>query len=110
VRPSVIPTVYPTTGSLFVGRTQGASKVNTIGAIEDAATVGETPSGSWRNCGQAHLNAERPAVERLELEQQLAVLDGLRVGDVDPPDDRLDLRLHLVHQLHRLQDAQNLPG
>src|SRR5690242_130046 len=51
---------------------------------------------------------DRPPVQRLELEEQLAVLDRLRVADVDPPHDRLDLGLHLVHQLHRLQDAQRL--
>src|SRR5438067_13691785 len=53
---------------------------------------------------------EQAPVDRLELEQQLAVLDGLRVADVDPPHDRLDLRLHLIHQLHRLQDAERLAG
>ena len=35
---------------------------------------------------------------------------GWRVLDVDPPDDRLDVGLHLVHELHRLEDAECLPG
>src|SRR5688500_4724254 len=52
---------------------------------------------------------KRPARERLELEQQLAELDGLAVLDVDRPDDPLGLRLDLVHQLHRLEDAERLP-
>ena len=51
-----------------------------------------------------------PAVDRLELEQQLPVLDRLGVLDVDRPDDSLDLGLDLVHQLHRLEDAERLPG
>ena len=53
---------------------------------------------------------EGAAVDRLELEEELAVLDRLGVADVDRADDRLDLRLHLVHQLHRLEDAERLPG
>src|SRR3954454_10925558 len=51
---------------------------------------------------------DRPAGERLEVEQHLAELDGLRVLDVDRADDRLDVRLHLVHELHRLEDAEGL--
>src|ERR1700749_3763347 len=53
---------------------------------------------------------DRPAGERLEGEQHLAELDGRRVLDVDRADDGLDVRLHLVHELHRLEDAQRLPG
>src|SRR5215469_11227775 len=67
-----------------------------------------SPRLATRTLRNTRLDSQGPAVERLELEQQLAVLDGLRVGDVDPTDDRVDLRLDLVHQLHRLQDAQNL--
>src|SRR5215510_5195295 len=46
----------------------------------------------------------------LELEQQLAVLDGLPVLDVDRADDSLGLRLELVEELHGLEDAENLSG
>src|SRR5438874_8919130 len=53
---------------------------------------------------------ERTCDDRLELEQELSELDGLGVLDVDRPDDPVDVRLHLVHQLHRFQDAQRLPG
>src|SRR5579862_78555 len=53
-------------------------------------------------------NIERPAVQRLELEQQLAVLHGLGIANVDLADDAFDLRLDLVHQLHRLEDAEGL--
>src|SRR4051794_2010644 len=51
---------------------------------------------------------ERAPVDRLELEEELAVLDRRAVLRVDAPHDRLDLRLHLVHQLHRLEDAERL--
>src|SRR3954470_19216151 len=51
---------------------------------------------------------ERSSVDGLELEQELAVLDRFAVPDVDRPHDRLALRLHLVHELHRLEDAQRL--
>jgi hypothetical protein len=37
--------VYPTSGSAFVARTQGAPIAVAIGATEDAATDVETPSG-----------------------------------------------------------------
>src|SRR5262245_45204357 len=53
---------------------------------------------------------ERDACDRLELEQELSELDGLRVVDVDRADDPLALRLDLVHQLHRLEDAERLAG
>src|SRR4051812_12362461 len=47
--------------------------------------------------------------ERLELEEHLAELDRLRVVDVDLSHDRLEVGLHLVHQLHGLEDAERLP-
>ena len=53
---------------------------------------------------------ERSAVDRLELEEELAELNRLSVADVDLPDDALELGLDLVHQLHRLEDAQRLTG
>ena len=52
---------------------------------------------------------ERSAGERLEVEEHLPELDRLRVVDVDLPHDRLEVGLHLVHQLHRLEDAERLP-
>src|SRR4051794_27840302 len=61
------------------------------------------------NISGGPLDPERPAVGRLELEQKLAVLDGIRVRDVDSAYDPFDLGLHGVHQLHRLEDAQRLP-
>src|SRR5215217_161091 len=51
---------------------------------------------------------ERAAVQRLELEEHLPVLDRLGVLDAHAAHDRLDVRLHLVHQLHRLEDAKRL--
>src|SRR6266566_8959494 len=51
---------------------------------------------------------ERPARQWLEVEQHLSELDRLGVLHVNPPDDRLELGLHLVHQLHRLEDAERL--
>src|SRR5579862_5299059 len=65
---------------------------------------------SPRFATRTRLNIERPAVQRFELEEQLAVFDGLRVPDVDRAHDALDLGLDLVHQLHRLEDAERLPG
>src|SRR6185437_3333445 len=56
------------------------------------------------------LEAWRTAVDRVELEEQLAVLDRLSVLGVDPPNDPLLLGLDLVHQLHRLEDADGLAG
>src|ERR671930_517185 len=44
---------------------------------------------------------QRLARDRLELEQQLPELDRLRVLDQDRAHDPVDVRLHLVHQLHR---------
>src|SRR5712691_11056363 len=51
---------------------------------------------------------ERPAVDPFELEEKLAVLDGLGVPDVDRAHDPLDFGLHFVHQLHRLENAERL--
>src|SRR5690242_10345087 len=51
-----------------------------------------------------------PADKWLELEQQLSELDGGRVLGVHSAHDALDLRLHLVHELHRLEDAERLAG
>src|SRR5207247_2117207 len=51
---------------------------------------------------------ERLGERRLEVEERLAELDGLPVLDVDDANDALDLGLHLVHQLHRLEDAERL--
>src|SRR5438034_5816371 len=73
------------------------------------ATVCSRP-GTQPNLRTGPLEAGRPAVQRLELEQELAVLDGLGVADVDLAHDRLDLGLHLVHQLHRLEDAEGPAG
>src|SRR5262249_46613876 len=48
------------------------------------------------------MSERRPTDERLELEQQLTELDGLGVLGVDAAYDSLDVRLHLVHELHGL--------
>src|SRR5262249_53744132 len=53
---------------------------------------------------------ERSAHDRFELEEELAELDRLRVLDQDRADDAVDVGLHLVHQLHRLENAQRLAG
>src|SRR5579862_2924496 len=63
---------------------------------------------SPRFATRTRLNIERSAVQRLELEQELAVLDRLCVAHVDLADDALDLGLDLVHQLHRLENAERL--
>src|SRR5215211_5555859 len=53
---------------------------------------------------------ERAPVEGLELEEQLSVLDRLGVLDVDRPHRAGNVRLELVEQLHRLEDAERLAG
>src|ERR1051326_927903 len=45
---------------------------------------------------------------RIDPEQRLAVLDGLRVLDEDLAHDARELGLDFVHDLHRLDDAQDL--
>src|SRR5262245_10069068 len=44
----------------------------------------------------------------LELEEELAVLDGLGVLDVDGTHHARALGLQLVEELHRLEDAEHL--
>src|SRR5512146_2041052 len=45
----------------------------------------------------------------IDLEQHLAVFDGLCVFDEDLADDARVFGLDLVHDLHRLDDADDLP-
>src|SRR5947209_1267628 len=51
---------------------------------------------------------QRRAGHRLELEQELPELDRLRVLDMDRAHEPRGVGLHLVHELHRLEDAQRL--
>src|SRR5438309_1938616 len=53
---------------------------------------------------------DRSARQRLEVEQRLPELDRRCVLDVDRADDGLELGLYLVHELHRLENAERLPG
>src|SRR4051794_32127478 len=53
---------------------------------------------------------QRRRLDRLEFEQELAVLDRLGVLDVNRAHDALRLGLELVHELHRLEDAERLTG
>src|SRR5215475_13042395 len=48
------------------------------------------------------------AYSRNDLEQCLSVLDGCTVIDEDRGDRARDVGLDLVHELHRLHDAQDL--
>src|SRR6478735_3648801 len=64
--------------------------------------------GALTVAGRGTLKAWRAAVDRLELEQELAVLDRLGVLRDDPADDPFLIGLDLVHQLHRLEDAERL--
>src|SRR5262245_16668513 len=52
--------------------------------------------------------ARRRSADRADLEEDLAVLDGLGVRGEDLHDLALHLRLDLVHELHRLDDTQRL--
>src|SRR5690348_13134233 len=47
-------------------------------------------------------------MSRRDLEQRLAVLDGSAVLDEDSDDRARSIGLDLVHELHRLDDAQHL--
>src|SRR5689334_9366339 len=51
---------------------------------------------------------EGPLSSRLDREQSLAVLDRLAVLGKHLHDLSGDVRLDLVHELHRLDDAENL--
>src|SRR6266480_8044737 len=64
------------------------------------------PGLPWQERSQP----QRPSIDRFQLDKNLAELHRLRVADVDRADDRLDIRLDLVHQLHRLEDAERLAG
>src|SRR3954465_15478918 len=55
------------------------------------------------------LNIARSSELNRDLEQRLAVLHRRAVIDEDGDDLAGDVRLDLVHQLHRLDDAQHLP-
>src|SRR5689334_25369526 len=59
----------------------------------------------FRNMGSGGPAASGREPDREEL---LAVLDGLAVARVHGEDLALDVRLDLVHQLHRLDDAEDL--
>src|SRR5437588_6727254 len=52
----------------------------------------------------------RDGRDRLELEEQLAELDGLGVAHVDRAHDAGRIGLDLVHELHRLENAERLSG
>src|SRR3954463_4434772 len=54
------------------------------------------------------LNIGRSCSRRGDLEQRLAVLDRRAILDEDCHDRARDVGLDLVHQLHRLDDAQHL--
>src|SRR3954470_19100726 len=55
-----------------------------------------------------NMSAAPACASRGDLEQRLAVLDRRAVLDEDPDDRARDVGLDLVHQLHRLDDAQHL--
>src|ERR671916_1614497 len=68
---------------------------------------------SWKDDGAAAGAAWGAVVAGLAIgvdpEEDLAVLHGLRVLNPDLPDDARELGLDLVHDLHRLDDAEHLP-
>src|SRR5690242_5165452 len=102
------------------GSSVGGSSGSMSTSPSSVSTARQPTSSSHSSCGAVHRRSpgaisvsatseRRPADERLELEEQLSELDGLSILCVDAAHDALDVRLHLVHQLHRLEDAQRLP-
>src|SRR5438477_2983170 len=80
--------------------------------MEDAAAAPARPSyGRQPNTTRDDLSqrVERTTYDRLELEEQLSEFDGRRVLDEDRADDAVDIRLHFVHELQSLEDAERLP-
>src|SRR5262245_45314765 len=79
--------------------------------------AGYAETGGWSAVGPGDKSrsdlssdgVQRKRAEGLQLEEEIAVLDRLLVLHGDPPDAALVLGLDLVHQLHRLEDAQRLP-
>src|SRR5258707_15326699 len=63
---------------------------------------------SPRFATRTRLNIEGRAGQRLELEQQLPVLDRLGVADLELQDDAFDLGLPPAPQPHRPEDSERL--
>src|SRR5712664_4798178 len=100
-------------------------------AVVAGTTAGAGSGAGWRRPADqpspsaTRLRAERAATvprrarrggltagdsaRRLDQEEGLPVLDGVPVLDEDLRDAPADLRLDLVHELHRLDDAHDLP-
>src|SRR5690606_34570598 len=90
-------------------------------AERDLAAIGDqyfaehlsAPGGRRRRRGSGRMRPPPDSWGRsrfgLDAEEHVSVLDGLRVLDADLADDARDLRLELVHELHRLEDAERLP-
>src|SRR5581483_4196737 len=65
--------------------------------------------GGWPSSrGRTSPGAPAGGALRLQQEERLAELDGLGVLDQHPDDAARHLRLDLVHELHRLDDADDL--
>src|SRR6185312_3464464 len=88
----------------------GISSTTAGSAAEGTAAAARKEGVRGGTRGSPTSKADWPTVDGLELEQQLAVLDRLAVLGVDPRDEALLLGLDLVHQLHRLEDAEGLAG
>src|SRR5437764_1256339 len=73
-----------------------ALKLNICPGAEGAGATGGAAGGTELAIG-------------IDPEERLPVLDGLRVGGENLGHDSRDLGLDLVHDLHRLDDAEYLP-
>ena len=69
----------------------------------DLAPVGDEDA-------REHRQTDRRAADGLDLEQERPELDRLPVLDVDRADAAVHVRLELVEELHRLEQAQRLAG
>src|SRR5580765_8946128 len=106
-RPVTVTRHWRVTGAARQGRRERQYRNEILARLRTPVVPGAA-RGALTVAGWGTLKAGRAAVDRLELEQELAVLDRLGVLRDDPADDPLLLGLDLVHQLHRLQNAERL--
>src|SRR5215207_10805588 len=84
-------------------------KLNTGAALGAGAAPPCATAGPGATAARAVTGVRRDSAIRVDAEQDLAVLHGVRVLHDDLAHHAAELRLDLIHDLHRLDDAENLP-